>query len=228
MTARSPAVWPPPAKRMARSSTASLARSRARLAGWIMAYNRCKRVLAAASPRRHQAAASCCRRRSRTPAARALSAARRSARVIAGASGCNAAQRSVEAALASLPHRVSVPVQIIERPTTVPWSPVISMTSNPATSPGAGPAITAAPARRGPSPRSAASLSRQRHMLWLVPPTPIRDGSARFRSRMLPICRRSSSAADTGITVLVLRHAVAPRRLRPSRCSIRAGVHGRS
>ena len=187
MTMRSPAVWPPPAKRMARSTTASKAWSRARLAGCTMAYSRCNRVRAAVSPWCHHAAASCWRKRSRTPAASVSMAARRSARVMAGPSGREAAHLRALAAPDSLCQLLPVPVHIIERPTTTPRSPVISTISRPAIRPGSIPAIAAAPAMRGPCPRSLVSSSRQRHGLPALTPTPTRAGNARLRSSMLPI-----------------------------------------
>ena len=98
-----------------------------------------------------------------------------------------------------------VPVQIIARPTTIPCSPDISTISRPAIRPGSVPAIAAAPAMRGPSPRSRHEFLPPAPELPVPAPTPTSAGNARLRSRMLPMRRRSSSATGTGMTVLVLR-----------------------
>ena len=131
-----------------------MTRSRARLAGCTMAYSRCSRVRAAVSPRCHQAAASCWRRRSphsgseRVEGGASLRAGNRGCiglRCRPPKPRCRTRLAEPAAARAGADHRATH---------HDPCSPDISRISRPAIRPGSVPAIAAAPARRGPSPRS--------------------------------------------------------------------------
>ena len=152
-------------------------RSRARLAGWIMAYSRCSRVRAAVSPRRHQAAASCWRRRSRTPAASASSAARRSARVMAAH---RTAMPPIEASERRSPRcssRCPYRCRSSSDPPRSPGRPSSPGSRGRRSGPVPVPRSPPRPPTRGPSPRSAASPSAPApDAPGRAPPTPIRAG----------------------------------------------------
>ena len=195
-----------------------------------MAYSRCSRVRAAASPRRHQAAASCWRRRcahARQPARRAQRAVPHA--LAAAPSGCAAAHRSIGTAAASLPESLPAPLQIMARPTTLTSSPCHLEDLEP----GDHARRWSRDRRRARNDGSITEVARERLAPApdaLVAATNADHGpGARASAReWRPSAVVPPAAAAPGITVLVLRCASGATTASPLALLQRAGVHGRS